>query len=339
MSKPIQIFLALIAIFTFVFIFVFTKQAPELLKPEVKSEKTSQTSTAPIPDPMVKYSIGSLKERSYEEGELQLEKILVERDKFVSYLISYISEGLKIYAKLNLPKSQKPYPIVILAHGYYNPQTFTTGTGTDREAEYFANEGFLTIAPDFRGFGQSEDQPDERHLFRIDYTIDLLNLIASVRQTSWNFLDKEKIVLWGHSMGGGLAERAIIVSKDIKAVSVFGPVEADSWDDFNRFSARYPEIRQGVIEKFGDKEKNPEFWDKVSPISYVGEISIPFQIHHGTRDQTIPISASEKFYKALIGVGKKAEFFQYENQGHIFSGNAWEEAMKRTINFFNTYLK
>jgi dipeptidyl aminopeptidase/acylaminoacyl peptidase len=349
MTKLVQPILAVGAIFIFVFVLLFTRQAPQNINPEVKSEKTTQSSPssqpktgqplAETPNPQAKYFIESLKERSYGEGEIQLEKVLAEKDKFVSYLISYRSEGLKIYGQLNIPKSQKPYPIVILAHGYYNPETFTTGTGTEREAGYFANEGFLTIAPDFRGFGQSEDQKDERHLFRIDYTIDLLNLIASIKKTNWDFLDKEKIAIWGHSMGGGLAERAAVVSKDIKAVSLFGPVEADAWDDFNRFSVHYPEIRQEVIEKFGDKGNAGEFWAKVSPISYINEISAPFQIHHGTQDQTIPISASEKFHQALLSVGKKSEFFRYENQGHIFQGSTWQEAMKRTLKFYKEHLK
>jgi dipeptidyl aminopeptidase/acylaminoacyl peptidase len=337
MSKPIRIILALGAIFIFVSAIFLARQAPPNIDPEVKSEKTIQTS--PSPDPEAKYSIRSLKERSYGEGEIQLEKVLTEKDNFVSYLISYKSDGLKIYGQLNIPKSQKPYPIVILAHGYYNPATFTTGTGTNREAEYFAKEGFLTIAPDFRGFGQSEDQLDESHLFRIDYTIDLLNLIASMKKTDWDFLDKEKIAIWGHSMGGGLAERVAIVSEDIRAFSIFGPVESDAWDDFSRFSRNYPQIRQEVIEKFGDKEKSVDFWQKVSPISYVKEITAVFQIHHGTNDQTIPISASEKFHQALLSAGKKSEFFRYEGADHIFSGAAWEEAMEKTTNFFNTYLK
>jgi len=335
MSKPIRVTLALGAIFIFVFFIFLARETPPNIYPEVKSEKTIQTS--PSPNPRTEYSIRSLKERSYGQGEIQLEKLLAEKEGFVSYLISYKSDGLKIYGQLHIPKRQKPYPIVILAHGYYNPKTFVTGTGTEREAEYFVKEGFLTIAPDFRGFGQSEDQLDESHLFRIDYTVDLLNLIASIKKTDWDFLDKEKIAIWGHSMGGGLAERVAIISKDIKAISVFGPVESDVWDDFNRFSRNYPQIRQAAIEKFGDKDKNPEFWNEVSPITYVNEITAPFQIHHGENDQTIPIFASEKFHQALLSAGKKSEFFSYPGQGHILQGNAWSKAMDRTIKFFNKY--
>lgn len=56
---------------------------------------------------------------------------------------------------MNLPKGKGPFPVVILNHGYYPLDAYQTGNGSKLAADYLANRGFLSLAPDFRSHAGS----------------------------------------------------------------------------------------------------------------------------------------------------------------------------------------
>lgn len=284
------------------------------------------------------FFIESLRRKKYPGGEIKLEAVLGENTNFTSYLFSYPSEGLKIVGVLNVPNGRGPFPIIILNHGYYNPKTFKVGTGTQREATFFAQAGFVTFAPNFRGFGESQDDGNP-HLFRADFAIDVLELLASIEQSNLAFLNKDRIGMWGHSMGGGITQRIATSQDKVKAYVLFGTVEGDAWEDFNRFAGRRPEVRDLILKEIGTKEEKEEFWKNISPVNFVQYVSSPIQLHHGSQDVTVPILSSRKFHAALVGAGKKSEFFVYEGQGHFLQGPAWNLAMGRVLDFYNQYVR
>lgn len=284
------------------------------------------------------FFIESLRRRNYLGGEIKLEEVLKENSRFTSYLFSYPSEGLKIVGVLNVPNGRGPFPAIILAHGYYNPKTFKAGTGTEREANFLAEHGYVTFAPNFRGFGESEDDGNS-HLFRADFAIDVLELLASIKKSVLFFLDKDRVGMWGHSMGGGISERVATSSDKIKAYVLFGPVESDAWDDFNRFAGRRPEVKDLILKEIGTKEEKLKFWKNISPIYFVQYISAPVQLHHGSLDATVPIASSKMFHQALSEADKKSEFFIYEGQGHFLQGAAWNLAMQRVLAFYDHYVR
>ena len=92
-----------------------------------------------------------------------------------------------------------------------------------------------------------------------------------------------------------------------------------------------------VREAYGEPEDNPEFWQQISPITYFGEIKAPFQIHHGTADESVPLEWSEKMTNRLRELGKQVELFTYPGQPHEFT-SAWPLVMQRTVSFFRQHL-
>lgn len=53
-----------------------------------------------------------------------------------------------------------------------------------------------------------------------------------------------------------------------------------------------------------------------SPIQYVSASNPPVCLFHGGNDQVVPLSQSERLYKALIGAGADATFVSYSLGGH-----------------------
>ncbi len=144
--------------------------------------------------------IESLRNRDFNSSLIIIESTLSTNSIYTGYLFSYLSDGLKIYGRMNIPVGNGPFPVIILNHGYFNQASFTSGDGTQTMADILARNGYLTLASDYRGFGKSENDSQGSRGHNPNYAIDVLNLIASVK--TLEKADSSKIGMWGHSMGG-----------------------------------------------------------------------------------------------------------------------------------------
>ena len=50
------------------------------------------------------------------------------------------------------------FPIIVMNRGFIDPEIYQTGMGTKNSASVYAQNGFITIAPDFLGFGGSDQE-------------------------------------------------------------------------------------------------------------------------------------------------------------------------------------
>jgi dipeptidyl aminopeptidase/acylaminoacyl peptidase len=92
------------------------------------------------------------------------------------------------------------------------------------------------------------------------------------------------------------------------------------------------------VDTYGSPEENPTFWNSISANAYLSEISGPIQLHHGTVDTDVPLAFSESLYFQMLEAGQYVELYKYEGDNHNISNN-FSTAMKRTIEFFDRYLK
>ncbi|RJQ36903.1 alpha/beta fold hydrolase [Candidatus Microgenomates bacterium] len=292
------------------------------------------------------FSIPTLAHRDYVGSDITIERKIESNNFFNSYIISYLSDGLKLFALMNVPKSQKPeegYPILILNHGYISPKQYSTVNSYKEITDYFSKNGFLVLKPDYRGNANSED--DEISSLRFSYPIDVLNLISSA--SSLKDANKNKIFLWGHSMGGEVTLKVLEIfnktkNSQIKAAVVWSPViDPIRWFSKNNlpnlpeFSAN-PFPYEKIFKVIGTPEKNPLLWQSLSPLSYLNNIDVPVQINHGTADEMVPYEWSVELYDDLLSLNKKAVLFSYNNDNHNLSGSR-DEALKNALDFFNQF--
>ena len=318
-------------------------------------------------------TIEALRQGEYPGSEITIEQKLDPESNYDRYIASYKSEGLKIYALLTIPNGKSPpagWPAIVFNHGYIPPAEYRT---TERYVAYvdgFARNGYIVFKPDYRGHGNSEGRPEGAYGSNA-YTIDVLNAVASIKRlntasfwqaervqnlkedagqasmTDEKIVDPERIGMWGHSLGGFLTLRSMVVNKDIKAGVIWAGVVASYPDLLHRWRRGSPRPtmpggrgswRQSLQEKYGTPEENSKFWNSISANSFLKDISGPLQLHHGTADASVPVEFSQTLEKQIKEAGKSVELYTYPGDDHNISNN-FNTAMQRSIEFFNRYLK
>ena len=285
-------------------------------------------------------SIEYMRQQVYPGSDITIEQTLPSGSNYNQYIASYKSDGLKIYALLTIPQGTKPkngWPVIIFNHGFIPPEQYRT---TERYVAYvdaFARNGYIVFKSDYRGHGNSEGKAEGGYGSNA-YTIDVLNALSSM--TKYNDADPNRIGMWGHSMGGGITLRSMVVSEDIKAGVIWAGVVGSYSDLLNNWRRRnIPQSspphwatswRQRLIDQYGEPSKNPEFWNSISANSYVKDISGPVQLHHAKEDSHVPFLFSQELNKELAEAGKSVEFYSYEGNDHNLT-ESFDIAMERSI--------
>ncbi len=313
---------------------------------------TPEPTLAPTPTlhPM---DIRAMRQGSYPGSEITLEQELDRGINYRRFYASYLSEGLRIYALLTVPDGEMPeggWPAIVFNHGYIPPDVYVT---TERYIAYvdrLASAGYIVFRIDYRGHDRSEGEATGAY-GSPGYAADVLNAVASLKQ--FHQANPNKIGMWGHSMGGYLTLRAMVISPDVKAGVIWGGVVASYPDMISRWRRGIPtplvtntpsvpiaarRWRTAWVAEFGTPEENPAFWAGVSANSYLADLSGPVQLHHGRADEEVPVEFSETLAQQIQAAGGTVELFTYEGDNHNIS-NYFTAAMNETVAFFDRYLK
>lgn len=286
-----------------------------------------------------------MRSRDYPGSDIVIEAVLDPGANYSRYYVSYLSDALKIYAMMTIPMGEKPptgWPVVVFNHGYIPPDVYRT---TERYVAYvdqIASSGYIVFKSDYRGHDRSEGRAGGVYT-QSNYSIDVLNAVASVKR--YPDADPNRIGMWGHSMGGYITLRSMVVSGDIKAGAIWAGVVAPYPDLFTRWNAgaRQTHAAPGswvysMEQAYGTPESNPQFWNSISANAYVRDLGGPVQLHHGTADHDVPWEFSQMLYEEMLEANQTVEFYPYEGDNHNISKN-FNLAMQRTIEFFDRYLK
>lgn len=312
-------------------------------------------------------------QKNYQGSDLKIEQTLSDGENYHQYIASYYSDNLKIYGLLTVPTDAKPkngWPVIIFNHGYVPPEQYRT---TERYVSYvdaFARNGYIVFKPDYRGNGSSEGQPEGAY-YSPAYATDVLNAASSLKREGTDvalrqvytgrgrsaqdltsrIINPEKFGMWGHSMGGNITLRNLVVdSRDIKAAVIWGGVVGtyddlmNNWQRKVFYSPSPRELalrnrnRQNLIQKYGAPAQNPKFWQSIDPNFHLSNINTPIQLHAGLSDEGVPWQFSQGLDNRLKQAGKTVELYTYEGDNHNIS-NSFNLAISRSIEFFDKYLK
>src|SRR4030081_2673970 len=320
---------------------------PAALAPSARPAATASGLPAAAQQTLPPLAIFAMRQRDYPGGDLVIERTLSPGSNYQQYVASYQSDGLKIFALLTGPHGAKPasgWPVIIFNHGYIPPTVYRT---TERYVAYvdaFARNGYIVFKPDYRGFGSSQGTPVSAY-GAPDDTVDVLNAVTTMQRYANE--DPKRIGMCGHSMGGNITRRAVVIDPRIKVAVIWAGVNAtykdllENWHPTGgdrpppSFSGGWP---RKYTDPFGTPEQNPGFWDSISPMAYLADITAPIQLHHGTGDTEVPLQFSQTLANDLQAAGKPVELYTYAGADHNIS-QGFGQAMARSVAFFDRYFK
>lgn len=307
------------------------------------------------PKPLEKYEIENLSKADIKPADIKIEKELQKGDGFTSYLISFSfdpmlsgKEEKKVTGLLNVPlqapdTAGKPdsYPLVILFRGYVDQSIYQTGIGTKRVGEYFAKNGYITIAPDFLGYAGSSSEAGDIFESRFQTYTTALTLLKSI-QVVPGFttdpqtfrVDQSNIFIWAHSNGGQIALTSLEASGVSYPTVLWAPVTkpfpysilyyTDESQDNGKF------IRHELA-----KFENDYDVDKFSLTSYLDRVNAPIEFHQGTADDAVPVAWSDLFVKKMKNLNKNITYIVHPGADHNMNP-LWDDAIDQSLDFFNS---
>jgi len=327
-----------------------TMQVPTQTITEI-TETPTPVETEPIFEVGQELTLQYLRDLQITGSEITFEQELDTTAGYTRHLVSYISEGNKIYGLLTIPRVEPPdggFKAIIFNHGYIPPVNYRTTEGYTAYVDYLAKNGFVVFKIDYRGHGQSQGEPNGTY-FSPGYTIDAITALKSLQRM--DFIDPQGIGMWGHSMAGNLVLRAMLVEPDVKAGVVWAGA-VYSYDDFEKFriddnTYRPPVNQDGtprrrrsqeIFDTYGRPNSQVDYWRAVSLTENINLLESPLQLHHAQDDPVVNIGYSNELAAVLQQNNKDYEFFNYEGGGHNIVSPYFEQAMQRTVEFFQNNL-
>ncbi len=259
----------------------------------------------------------------------------VERD-----LTYCTAGGVDLKMDMHYPASAEgPLPVVVWVHG----GSWTSGDKTLRQGRdeivRLTQWGYLLVSINYRL------APEHKFPAQIE---DLKCAIRHLRANAAVYgLDVHRIGAMGSSAGGHLVSLLGVTDEGVfegsggyagyasqvqAVVDMAGPIDLTQ-----QFAIMTASLLRDV---FGINKHTSPILVNASPTTYITPDDPPFLIFHGDQDNSVSITQSWLFYKALKEAGVPVEFVVVVNAGHNFtsSGGAasmtFEEIVNMSASFF-----
>jgi len=244
-------------------------------------------------------------------------------------------ETRKTTGVINLPIRNSLSPIVIMIRGYVDQSIYTSGTGTKRAAEYFAENGYITVAPDFLGYGGSNVESSNIFEARFQTYTTMVALHKSLDQIlQW---DGKNIFIWAHSNGGQIALTWIAAESLTYPTVLWAPVTKPFPYSVLYYTDESSDGGKMIRKELAVLEENYEA-DKFSFTNYFDKIKAPIRLYQGSGDDAVPLQWSNSFAAKLKAEGNTPEYYIYSGDDHNLSRN-WSAAVTGSLEFFRKNLK
>lgn len=341
--------------------------------------------------PLEKYSFERLRKHKFISSQIKIGKEVKRGEGFTSYMFYYTQdplfgknkkgEPLRISGLMNVPTPQasldgssdtSQYPVIVMFRGFVEREKFTSGEGTRRTAEELARNGFITLAPDFLGYGES-DTPEvgsiedrlqtyttalsllssleslpvafKKGSSEVDPTVtgvEPLDLLSGVQPLNRSFdqiqPDLERIGVWGHSNGGHIALASLAISRLAYPTVLWNPVSKPFPYSILYFTDEYDDQGKALRRVVSNFEADYDVF-LYSPERYYSWLQASIQLHQAVDDEAVPVRWSDQLEASLTELEKDVKYYKYPGENHNFNLGSWNTAVSRSIEFYNEWFR
>ena len=308
-----------------------------------------------------KYSIENLSQTDLKPGEFSIKKEITKTDKYTSYLFEFEFDpdldgkiDKTTTGQINIPVNTvlvevRPLPIILMFRGYVNQETYVTGDGTRNAAKYFAENGFITVAPDFLGYGGSDEEAGKIFESRFQTYVTAVSLLKTLEQLNINpelvsgptqltqsLNHSVTLFLWGHSNGGQIALTTLEITGVNYPTTLWAPVSKMFPYSVLYYTDQSDDHGKLIRRELSEFEKGHDV-DKYSLDLYLDKINAPIQIHQGMKDDAIPLGWTNELVIRLKELQKEVTYFTYPQADHNMQPN-WDEVIQKDLDFYLSHI-
>jgi dipeptidyl aminopeptidase/acylaminoacyl peptidase len=195
--------------------------------------------------------------------------------------------------------------------------------------------GFTVLVPNVRGsdgYGKRWVSLDDVDL-RLDSVEDLRCLHSWLPSQD---LDQDRAALWGGSYGGYMVLAGVSMQPELWAAGV----DIVGMSSLVTFLENTSDYRRAYREReYGSLQRDRDFLEKASPITYLDRIEAPLFVIHGANDPRVPLSEAEQIKAALDAKGVPCQMRVYADEGHGLAKRVNKlDAYPAALEFLRTHL-
>ena len=202
----------------------------------------------------------------------------------------------------------KKYPL--LMYQYSGPGSQSVANRWNYSDDYWyymlTQKGYIVVCVDGRGTGyKGRDFKKVTQLELGKYEIE--DQINSAKElVKRNYIDKNRIGIWGWSFGGYMSSLAITKGADtFKMAIAVAPVT--SWRFYDSiYTERYMHTPQ----------ENASGYDDNSPINFAKLLKGKYLLIHGTGDDNVHVQNTMRMVNAMVKADKQFDMFVYPDRTH-----------------------
>jgi dipeptidyl-peptidase-4 len=225
----------------------------------------------------------------------------------------------------------KKYPLLMFQYSGPGSQSVSNSyfNSNDYWYQLLANEGYIIAAVDGRGTGYKgaafkKVTQNELGKFELEDQIAAAKFLGN-----YDYIDKDRIGIWGWSYGGFMSTNAILKGNDVFSLAIaVAPVT--SWRFYDTiYTERYMTTPQ----------ENPSGYDENSPINHVEKLRGDYLLVHGSADDNVHVQNTMRLIEALVQANKQFDWALYPDKNHgIYGGNTRLHLYNKMTNFIKEKL-
>lgn len=288
--------------------------------------------------PLEQYGIERLGQRTFVPSEIVLDEATATTAAFTVYPFHYDLDGKNVTGLAHIPASAsegKKAPVIVQFRGYVDRTQYAPGIGTQRSAEVFARNGYITLAPDFLGYGGSDMPSTDVFEERFQTYTAALQLLASIETLP--VADGSRVGIWGHSNGGQIALTVLEATQKPYPTTLWAPVTKPFPYSILYYTDE-AEDRGKLLRRYLAKFEQDYDVDLYALTNYLARITGPIQLHQGSADDAVPIDWSDAFATNMEAMKRDLTYYAYPGADHNLQP-AWNTVVARDVEFFNKHLK
>ena len=225
----------------------------------------------------------------------------------------------------------KKYPVVFYVYTEPASTTVNDSYGVDINFLYngsMAEDGYIYISLDNRGTPAPKGRAWRKAIYQKVGQINIHDQAMAAREIlKWNFVDTERVAVWGWSGGGSATLNLMFQYPEIYKTGIAIAAVTNDLTYDNIYQERY----------MGLPQENMEDFIKGSPITYAKNLEGNLLYIHGTGDDNVHYQNAELLINELIKYNKQFQIMPYPNRTHNISEG--EGTVEHLVTLYTNYLR